>query len=452
MSEQITGLVDRDGCLVAADPALERLNARAGGSIGLAFAVPQVAVLARLAQRLGVTVSRHVLAADGPDEVELWVRAIPRDDGVALDIGGWKLRPGWTPPPDDARRERDLIAAGADWTWETDAALRLTAIGASAAAHGVIAANLLGQPIDALVTPAPDADGAMPILGLLTMHEPFDGQPATLRATGARVTLSARPRIDAGGAFAGYVGAARLEAVPSVAPEREALPAAFGTELDRALRGPLDRIIANADSIHAQTDGPIRQDYADYAADIASAGRHLMGLVDDLADLQAVERADFAPAAEAIDLADIGRRAAGLLTVRAGERSIRIDAPQQVDAAPATGEFRRVLQILVNLIGNAVRYSPDGGMVWVRTHRDRDTATVIVADQGKGIAPEDQARIFDKFERVDPSEPGGSGLGLYIARRLARAMGGDLSVDSAPGQGARFVLSLPGPLSVRPGA
>jgi signal transduction histidine kinase len=72
-----------------------------------------------------------------------------------------------------------------------------------------------------------------------------------------------------------------------------------------------------------------------------------------------------------------------------------------------------------------------------------ETATITVADLGKGIAPEDQARIFDKFERVDQTEAGGTGLGLYIARRLARAMGGDLIVDSAPGQGARFTLRLP---------
>jgi signal transduction histidine kinase len=100
--------------------------------------------------------------------------------------------------------------------------------------------------------------------------------------------------------------------------------------------------------------------------------------------------------------------------------------------------------VLVNLIGNAVRYSPAGSTVWVRCGREGEGACVIVADQGKGIAPEDQARIFDKFARVDPSEPGGSGLGLYISRRLARAMGGDIVVDSAPGEGARFVLTLPG--------
>jgi signal transduction histidine kinase len=110
---------------------------------------------------------------------------------------------------------------------------------------------------------------------------------------------------------------------------------------------------------------------------------------------------------------------------------------------PALGDFRRVLQILVNLVGNAVRYSPAGSHVEVSVTRTDTHAIVIVADQGKGVAVEDQTRIFDKFERVDPSEAGGNGLGLYIARRLARAMQGDLTIKSAPGEGARFVLTLP---------
>ncbi|MGN6820531.1 MAG: sensor histidine kinase [Sphingomonas sp.] len=448
----VHGLVDRDGRLVEAGARLEELNARAGGALGEAFAVPQVAVLARLAQRLGITVSRHVLAADGPDEVELWVRADPVEEGVRLELSEWKLRAPWTPPLDPDRRDRDLLLQGADWSWETDATLNMTEIAVSAVRFGIDPAGALGKPLASLFALEMDAAGAMPILGVLTVHQPFAGQPATVRATGQAVTLSAHPRLNSEGLFAGYVGAVKVEErAASAAGAAAAEPAgdpldAFSARLDRALRAPLGRIIANADSIHAQTEGPIRRDYADYASDIASAGRHLLGLVDDLVDLQAVERPDFEPAAEPIDLADIGRRAAGLLSVRAGERGVKIDAPQELDSAPATGEFKRALQILVNLIGNAVRYSPDGGMVWIRTHRDRGTAVIIVADQGKGIAPEDQARIFEKFERVDPSEPGGSGLGLYIARRLARAMGGDLTVDSAPGQGARFMLSLPGRL------
>ncbi|THD35173.1 MAG: HAMP domain-containing histidine kinase [Sphingomonas sp.] len=441
----VPGLVDRDGRLVEAGGPLDELNRRAGGAIGQPFVVPQIAVLARLAQRLGIPVSRHAVVADGPDEVELWVVATPVDAGVALAISGWRARAPWTPPADTARRERDLLVQGADWSWETDATLHLTAIGADAARQGIEPSGLLGKPLDALMTPKPDEHGAMPMFAVLLAHGAFDDQPAMIRSTGATVMLSARPRLDTAGKFAGYTGSARAVATPSpVTAATDTLTDEFGARLDRALRAPLGRIIANADSINAQTDGPIRQDYVDYAADIASAGRHLMGLVDDLVDLQAIERPDFAVAAEPIDLADVGRRAAGLLSVRASERGVRIDKPQDSDAAPATGEFKRVLQILVNLIGNAVRYSPDGGMVWVRTHRDRGAVVIIVADQGKGIAPEDQARIFEKFERVDPTEPGGSGLGLYIARRLARAMGGDLSVDSAPGEGARFMLSLPG--------
>jgi signal transduction histidine kinase len=168
-----------------------------------------------------------------------------------------------------------------------------------------------------------------------------------------------------------------------------------------------------------------------------------MGLVDDLTDIQAIERDDFRIAFEPVDLADVLRRAAGLFAVRAADAGVTVDIAAGEGRLMAIGEFRRVLQILVNLIGNALRYSPRGGTVRLRVERDAGQVVAVVADEGKGIAPEDQPRIFAKFVRVDPREPGGSGLGLYISRRLARAMGGDISVDSTPGEGARFVLSLP---------
>jgi signal transduction histidine kinase len=206
---------------------------------------------------------------------------------------------------------------------------------------------------------------------------------------------------------------------------------------------PLDRIISQAETIGAQPDGPLGTDYAGYATDIASAGRHLLALVDDLVDLQAIERPDFQPEADELDLADVARRAAGLLSVRASGHKVTVDCPAEGEAVPARGEFKRALQVMMNLITNAIRYSPEGGMIWIRADSENGVASVVVADQGKGVAPEDQARIFEKFERVDPFEPSGTGLGLYIARRLARAMGGDIGVDSAPGQGARFIFTLP---------
>jgi signal transduction histidine kinase len=443
------GRIGRDGRLTDAEPRLADLNRRAGGKAGEPLAVPQIASIARLAQRLGIAISRGVVAADGEDDLDLWVRAEPDSEGVRIEVSGWQPRTAWRAPAEDAVRDADFLRAEADWVWETDAAMRLTHVSIEAGArHGFDAGAMLGQPITLLFALEADDDGALPILSAAAGQERFDGQVAELRGTAKRVRLSASPRIDAQGRFAGFTGAATMidpasDGTTRTAPVDADFTGEFGARLERALRSPLSRIIANADSISAQLEGPLQGDYAEYATDIASAGRHLLSLVEELADLNAVEREDFTVEAEPIDLADLARRAAGLLAVRASEAEVRIDKPDASEAMPVTGEFRRVLQILVNLIGNAVRYSPPGGSVWIRLERDGHFGCVIVADQGKGIAAEDQGRIFEKFGRVDPSEPGGSGLGLYIARRLARAMGGDIMVDSAPGQGARFVLTLP---------
>mgnify|MGYP000955715150 CR=1 FL=1 len=109
----------------------------------------------------------------------------------------------------------------------------------------------------------------------------------------------------------------------------------------------------------------------------------------------------------------------------------------------AMAEFRRVLQILLNLVGNAIRYAPEATRISIALSRVGGEARITVADEGPGLSPEQAARVFDKFERLGRSGDGGSGLGLYISRRLARAMGGELSVESAPAEGARFTLAVP---------
>lgn len=461
--EPVLGRVDAEGRLIAADPPLARLQRRAGGTEGAYLAVPQIAALARLARRLGITVSRAAVAADGDRDLDLWVRAAPEGEEVELAISGWTERP--LQPAAGAvagevratERESDFLRASADWTWETDDSLQVASLSAGAAAAiGRPPAELIGRPITDLFRFEPAADGSLPILAALAERSRFHGQVAALR-TGPvrRYCLSGVPLIDGMGRFAGFRGAAEtareeLPARPAndaAAPPAAGEPSAFGERLDDALRAPLNHIIANAERLRAQPEGPLGSDYAAYAGDIAAAGRHLLALVDELVDLQAIERPNFRPEADAIDLADLARRAAGLLSVRAAERGVRIDRPGEDERLPAVGDFTRALQILTNLVSNAVRYSPDGGAVWIRTEREGDLAAIIVADQGKGIAAEDQDRIFGKFERVDPAEPGGTGLGLYIARRLARAMGGDISVDSAPGQGARFTFRLPARIS-----
>ena len=430
--------LDAQDRLVAADADLAALNERAGGAIGAILAVPQLATIVRLARRLRILVARSVTIADGDVDLECWVRATPIETGVTLALSIVRERPAWRPVGGAARDVPPPPAAA--WTWETDAALRLTRIAPGAGArYGFDAATALGRPLTRLFALDTAGDGALPLLEAVAARENFDRQPGTMRETGRRVTLAGNVRCHADGAFAGFVGGT-FDVPDGIAPA-SALP--LDTKLEGILRGPLGRIIANADSIHAAGEGPIDPHYADYAADIASAGRHLMALVDDLSDLEAIERPGFAIAGERLDMADVARRAAGLLGVRAADAGVTIDRADLDRPLYARADFRRVLQILVNLMSNAVRYSPRDATIWLRLQQDGDRIVTIVADQGKGIGPEDHDRVFAKFERIDTTEPGGSGLGLYIARRLARAMGGDLTVDSAPGQGARFVLTLP---------
>lgn len=442
-SQTITGRVNAAGVLMSADPRLVALQVQAGGAPNGILAVPQLASVARLAQKLGILVSRNVIAAEGDHDLDLIVRARPEGEDVVLDIGGWVTQ---------ARAEQRFGVADqvprVDVLWQADAELRITAV--QPVSNTVLA---VGQKLDEILHFEADGDGVLPIIAGLARRSSFSRQVARLDEEGHRLELSALPVSSSDGLFAGWrgriVGTESMASQPlsSVPPDTSSahIPTAADSEavaLNAALRAPLERIVAQADSLGAEHDD-LASHYTDYARDVAVAGRHLLGLVDDLTDVQTIESAQFKVENDALDLADLARRAANLLRVRASDRHVRIDAPASDETMFARGDYRRVLQILVNLIGNAVRYSPPGAVVWVRTEPEDGLAALVVADQGKGIPPEAHERIFEKFARLDPSEPDGSGLGLYISRRLARAMGGDVSVDSAAGQGARFLLTLP---------
>ncbi len=450
MSERIIrGRIDRSGALVSADIPLLRLQQRAGAGLDKPLALPHLARLVTLAQRLHRDISRPLYTADDHSDIHALVRITPDADGASLEITDWRTRPLTQPqlPP-----IAESAAVPRSWNWECDQQLRMVALHAAPDAPAV-PHDWEGRSLSELFELQPDGDGRFPVLRALARQSRFDSQ--RVQAAGAAMTLSGEALFDATGRFTGFRGLAVVaEGQPfaepkggtRVDPAFGSLPLSdpqFGRRIDGALRGPLSRIIATAETISGQFDGPIRADYARYAGDIAHAGRHLLGLVDDLADLQNIERPGFKAARDEIDLGDLARRAVGLLGMKAEEKGIRIDAPRTDDRAPATGEFRRVLQVLLNLLGNAIRYSPENSQIWIRVDREGDRATVTVADQGQGIDAGQQAVVFEKFERLGRTDSGGSGLGLYIARRLARAMDGDLTVDSAPGQGARFTLSLP---------
>jgi signal transduction histidine kinase len=451
MATVIRAMIGGDGRLISADPALLVLQRAAGGEVGGIMLLPAIARLAQLSHRLRMRIERPVLMGADHGNVHAMGRFVPDSDAVRVELFDWeeRLLDQISAAPTSTRQAELLL------NWACDIRLRLV-MASGAGGFRLPNRNFLSHPLTELFLLQADSEGQFPLLLALAQQSMFTGQAARLidpDGVSIQVSLSGEPMVGSDG-FTGFVGTARGYAPVSMPPEPgdsggamgllgAVDPRRFALRVDGAMRKPLGRIIANAETIAGQLQGPIRSDYARYASDIALAGRHLLDLVDDLADLQAVERPDFHIARERVDLADLARRAAGLLAMKAQESGITIDAPDADESAPSAAEFRRVLQILLNLLGNAVRYSPEGSNIWLRVEQQGARALVTVADQGAGIALEDHERLFEKFERLGRTDSGGTGLGLYISRKLARAMGGDIHLDSAPGQGARFTLDLP---------
>ncbi|WP_375291339.1 sensor histidine kinase [Qipengyuania sp.] len=225
--------------------------------------------------------------------------------------------------------------------------------------------------------------------------------------------------------------------------ESETSLPALTQDLAPAIRQPLNNIVASAEAIQMKLAGPLADIYSGYGGDMVAASEHLEGLLEDVVDLEAVEASELIIEVETIDLGKAARQACGILGAKASARDISLVPPGASEVLLGKGDYRRVLQILINVIGNAIAYAPAESQVWVRLDQDDGRAMVTVADQGRGLTNEEQRRIFDKFERLGRKDEGGSGLGLYIASHLADAMDGTLCVESAPGHGARFTLSLP---------
>jgi signal transduction histidine kinase len=432
----VLGRLDRAGRLISADPELEALQRQAGSALGHPLALPQIAAVAELARKLRTAVSRPALAASTDHDVEISVHATPDGDEIALSLEGWTVRPPAGP------RLAAILGGGAEAEtggarneWAADEELRIISLSTDLAELlGVDSGEVAGQPLTRVLRLEEDDAGEMPLISALAARRGFSGQHARSRADDSRtVVLSGEVVTGADGSFAGFRGSVQADGVtaPAAAPARNT---AFDDALDELLRSPLDRIIESAERIVERADGPLRSDYASYGSDIAAAARHLLSVLTSMSR----EPAD---AARTIDLAALAAEAVVMLDSPAEERGVRIE-PQGSGSLPAKGEERGVIQILVNLIGNAIRHSPAGGTIQLLFTPADGTASVSVCDEGPGVAPADQQRIFERFERAHERD-GGTGLGLAISRRLARSMGGDVTLDSAPGQGARFTLTLP---------
>lgn len=454
------GLTDARDRLLSADAPLAELQERCGGDLPGTLAIPELLALVQQARRMGLKIARSFSAFDGDAEVSGFARIHPVGEadggGCEVLVENWQrsllVQPG---AREFAERIDAIDRATAEISARLDARQRLQVLSARAPD---------GSALEAAALAAPGADWTTLVdLTGITHHQPLhwrllDG--ASCRFAGSQRNWRVR-MIPLGPDAQQPLGFELLliadEPLPddygAAPPVEDVAPEAsptrlVGTALTPVLRKPVARIIANAETMRARLAGPLRDEYSEYAGTIASAGQHLAAMLDDLADLEVVETPGFSTAREPVDLADAATRAAGILGVRAQNRDTVLVVDGEPGAAVATAEFRRVLQILINLVGNAIAYAPAASTVTISAFPTSEGRVALtVADEGPGVTPEQAERIFDKFERLGRDSDGGkdkgSGLGLYISRRLAEAMEGTLTVGSAPGGGALFTLELP---------
>ncbi len=454
------GLTDARDRLLSADAPLAELQERCGGDLPGTLAIPELLALVQQARRMGLKIARSFSAFDGDAEVSGFARIHPVGEadggGCEVLVENWQrsllVQPG---AREFAERIDAIDRATAEISARLDARQRLQVLSARAPDASALEAA-------ALAAPGADWTTLVELTGI-THHQPLhwrllDG--ASCRFAGSQRNWRVR-MIPLGPDAQQPLGFELLliadEPLPddygAAPPVEDIAPEAsptrlVGTALTPVLRKPVARIIANAETMRARLAGPLRDEYSEYAGTIASAGQHLAAMLDDLADLEVVETPGFSTAKEPVDLADAATRAAGILGVRAQNRDTILVVDGEPGAAVATAEFRRVLQILINLVGNAIAYAPAASTVTISALPAAEGRVALtVADEGPGVTPEQAERIFDKFERLGRDSDGGkdkgSGLGLYISRRLAEAMEGTLTVGSAPGGGALFTLELP---------
>jgi signal transduction histidine kinase len=210
------------------------------------------------------------------------------------------------------------------------------------------------------------------------------------------------------------------------------------------LRTPLNAIVGFTEILDNRYFGDLTERQADYVECILQASTLLMALIDDILDLATIEAGYMALDVQEVQIGTLMNGLAEVALERADQSDlkIKVDCPDDIGSIHADGV--RLRQALFNLVSNAIQFTPPGGTVTLAARQDGNTMLMSVTDTGIGISPEDQKRVFRKFERVDPNaRESGAGLGLALTKSLIELHGGTVELESAPGEGTRAVCRVP---------
>jgi signal transduction histidine kinase len=218
---------------------------------------------------------------------------------------------------------------------------------------------------------------------------------------------------------------------------------AFLAALSHELRTPLNAILGFTDVLLAEVDGPLSHEANENLTIVHTSGRHLAALIDDILDLSAIESGQLRLTRTSVDVLVVAAAVVREIQVTADKKglTLRLDGK----SAPAWADQRRLRQILNNVIGNAVKFTQEGSVQIHVAPIEHDLTAVSVTDTGPGIAPHDQAAIFEEYRQSGEQRwrRSGTGLGLAISRRLLEMHGGSISLASELGKGSTFTLILP---------
>ena len=220
--------------------------------------------------------------------------------------------------------------------------------------------------------------------------------------------------------------------------------------MSHELRTPLNAIIGFSEALLAKLFGEMNPKQAEYLQDIHDSGQHLLALINDILDLSKIEAGRLELNASRVHLPTAIANALLLIHERAAHRGVALASELDPALDEIDADERKLKQVLINLIANAVKFTDAGGKVTVRASRVSDGVRVEVEDTGIGIAPEHHELVFEEFRQVGnpaaPKQQEGTGLGLALVKRLVQLHGGKVWLRSSLGRGSTFGFSIPSAL------